>query len=266
MNVLASAPFSADSSVYAQWTVESLVSVVLDPGHLTASVGYNGHTVIPSSLVVSVDTTTKWDPTGLTESALTSMYPTQQDAPHRQTHGKLAYPKQPESMNLMLKSTGTQVMTTQSYVSAPMMRPNGGSAIAIGKISWVRMLTMAYVSGSDSTRHSSIVNTRGAPHPYIVVGFAFSKIVFSTTVVGSPSFSQSSSSAAVAGLPSLGSTVTSSVMFGLVSSVLCRTVGCCSRWLWARRFRYSLWSILCPKRNMCKGSECKDEGAVLSRR
>lgn len=40
-------------------------------------------------------------------------------------------------------------------------------------------------------------------------------------MVGSPSFSQSSSSAAVGGFPSQGSSVTSSVIFGLVSLVCC---------------------------------------------
>lgn len=78
------------------------------------------------------------------------------------------------------------------------------------------------------------MNTRDAPHTYFGVGLAYSKMVFSTTAVGSPSFSQSSSSAAVAGLPSQGSTVTSSVMFDFGSSVIGLWVVC---YLFFLRFR-----------------------------
>lgn len=143
MNVSASAPFSADSSYFEQWTVESTVRVDLGPCSSTVFFDSNEQTVIPSSFVASVETTTKCGPTEHTVSARTSMYPTQHGAPFSYTCGKLAYPKQPGISNLRIKSTGTQVMTTQSTTSAPMMRPSDLSVMAMGKIPGASMLLSA---------------------------------------------------------------------------------------------------------------------------
>lgn len=96
------------------------------------------------------------------------------------------------------------------------------------------MFSYAVYKGQDFFACSYSVNVRVEPLPYVTVGLVFSIITGSTTRVGSPSFSLSSSSIADVVFPTQDSSDTSSAILGFVFCVLSLVVlglfGCVVFW------------------------------------